>query len=792
LASEAPKMKATLGLTGLTVNAMALIAPGAFLWLTYTEQAAYGAPMAGSDIWFGIVAALLLCFATAVSYAELSKLYPGAGSSYFFAEQAYLGKSHSAKFARLAKFIIGWASHLYYWVYPGFMVGVTALLVAYMAGDLMSNTFSSAVASPVLMILVCFVFAIGVGYIAYRGANASTGVNLVVNIVQISALLIFAVIAIAYRVNHADGSNGWTLDPDGNATKYALTTFAVGADGNAGTFKAESDGTVNQYVTEVDKDGNSKKDDAGNYIFKKDKGALIPALTYKVETDEKGDPKSDEKGNWIFVKKDGKLVPADTYKVEVDDKGNPKKDDDGNYIFVKQDGKYIPDEKGQNLRSDQQNPDDGPQSFPDEKGVYVVDSTSGTGKPLAITDADKPKEKAETNYYLAVNDKGQPIPSDEAHAPPLLKLDYKPAVLEPDPYHPKQTKTRQWHTDAADVITPHGIGFIFIQACIAILILVGFESVTSMGEEAKNPKKHIPWAVLLSLAIQGGICYLIEYFAAGYFLNPGYPLTTAAGATAPIGDMMKLTGAWMFGSAVGGEWFMRIEALTVFLALIGTTLACLNTGARVTYAMGRDDEVPSHFGMLHGKNLTPHRAIWTLVVLSIFIGIVTVLFYQCGASALASNDAVMDSPLVKGNVWYPSFLLFKSTGAGAWIPSSLVAVALVSNFGTFLLYMLTCWIAIVAFREHHTFNGIKHMVIPVFGMLANLACMLCYLLGPIPGIGVTGMKWQEPYTALLIAALWGLYGWFYFTSSSKTKGKPILLTSSPTAGTGKEAAYTTN
>jgi hypothetical protein len=29
----------TLGLTGLTVNAMALIAPGAFLWLTYEEQA---------------------------------------------------------------------------------------------------------------------------------------------------------------------------------------------------------------------------------------------------------------------------------------------------------------------------------------------------------------------------------------------------------------------------------------------------------------------------------------------------------------------------------------------------------------------------------------------------------------------------------------------------------------------------------------------------------------------------------------------------------------------------------
>src|SRR5215471_18417866 len=122
----------TLGLTGLTVNAMALIAPGAFLWLTYAQQALYGQPMAAIAMWFGILVALLLCFATAVSYAELSKLYPGAGSSYFFAEQAFLSKSKAYKFARIAKFTVGWASHLYYWIYPGCMVGVTAILSGYL------------------------------------------------------------------------------------------------------------------------------------------------------------------------------------------------------------------------------------------------------------------------------------------------------------------------------------------------------------------------------------------------------------------------------------------------------------------------------------------------------------------------------------------------------------------------------------------------------------------------------------------------------------------------------------
>ena len=45
--------------------------------------------------------------------------------------------------------------------------------------------------------------------------------------------------------------------------------------------------------------------------------------------------------------------------------------------------------------------------------------------------------------------------------------------------------------------------------------------------------------------------------------------------------------------------------------------------------------------------------------------------------------------------------------------------------------MTTCIVAIVAFREHHRFNGFKHMFIPVFGLLANFGCMLFYLVGPI-------------------------------------------------------------
>src|SRR5579862_5008764 len=135
-------MKKTLGLTGVTVNAMALIAPGAFLWITYQVQVAGTTPGGDStalDMWPGIVFALILAFLTALSYSELARVYPeaGTGSCYYFAEKAFVDKEEVKhhRWARIAKLVTGWAAHLFYWVYPGVMVAFMATLVAYILGQ---------------------------------------------------------------------------------------------------------------------------------------------------------------------------------------------------------------------------------------------------------------------------------------------------------------------------------------------------------------------------------------------------------------------------------------------------------------------------------------------------------------------------------------------------------------------------------------------------------------------------------------------------------------------------------
>jgi APA family basic amino acid/polyamine antiporter len=592
---KAPQMQATLGLTGLTSNAMALIAPGAFLWLTFVLQAGTGVagqPSTAPAMWLGIFAALLLCLATAVAYAEISKLYPGTGSSYYYAEQAMLSHDAGFKYARISKFIVGWGSHLYYWVYPGVMVGVTGVFVGYVVGFLYPNFMNGSNPGPVFMALVAIVFSFFVAWIAAKGAGASTAVNIGINVVQISALIVFSVLALGYRANHPTGAPAFNYD-----------------------------------------------------------GQTLATYTFQFATNPK----------------DGSIIR--------DSSGNP------------------------------------------------LPQLDASGKPVPFT-IDYPTTDSSGNFLT--------------------------------------------HPNAASVIGPHKISYVFIQATVAILILVGFESVTSMGGEAKNPTKHIPIAVIASLLIQGLFCYLFEYFCANYFLNSGYTMQSAVTSAAPIGDMMIIVGDQLLGQG-HGKYFMEAEAFTVFLALIGTTLACMNTGARVTYAMGKDDEAPEHFGILHAKSLSPRRAIWTLAVISAVIGVIGVSIYfgDAGAPSDASIAALPH------NIF--SSFGYTTHDKMAALPNSMIAVTLTSNFGTFILYALSCFLCIVAYQKRPDRSILRHVLIPGFGLLANLTCMAFYLIGPIFSLGTL----KEPLLALGISALWGIYGAVYFIRSSKAKGKPALLAARP-------------
>ncbi len=194
-------LKPTLGLIGVTINAMALIAPGAFLWTTYQVQAPRSSAL---NMWSSIAIATMIALLTASCFATMSKAYPnaGAGSSYFYAEVAILSKEEHKhfRFARVVKFLTGWSSHLYYWVYPGVMVAFMGTLIVYI-GQLFNPNFAS---DPFSQIALCAVFAVLVGFIALMGVTGSTLVNIIINIVQIVSLVILSIMFIAFRLGHPE------------------------------------------------------------------------------------------------------------------------------------------------------------------------------------------------------------------------------------------------------------------------------------------------------------------------------------------------------------------------------------------------------------------------------------------------------------------------------------------------------------------------------------------------------------------------------------------------------------
>src|ERR1700674_3937626 len=140
------EMKRSLTLTGITVNAMALIAPGAFLWTTFQIQASQKGGSTASDMWTGLLFALVLALLTAYSYSELARIFPdaGTGSSYYFAEAAMLNKEKEEhqRLARVSKLSVGWISHLYYWLYPAIMVGFMGILFGYIYGAVAHHTLT--------------------------------------------------------------------------------------------------------------------------------------------------------------------------------------------------------------------------------------------------------------------------------------------------------------------------------------------------------------------------------------------------------------------------------------------------------------------------------------------------------------------------------------------------------------------------------------------------------------------------------------------------------------------------
>ena len=254
-----------------------------------------------------------------------------------------------------------------------------------------------------------------------------------------------------------------------------------------------------------------------------------------------------------------------------------------------------------------------------------------------------------------------------------------------------------------------GLSGVIAGSVYTILAFIGFEAAAPLAEEAKDPRRTIGRAVILS-CIGIGVFYVLTTYAADVYFGPGrFSEFPAFGGGNPWDALARA--AW------GAGWVL------IFLAIANSAIAnsnaSSNAATRTWFAMGRIRLLPAILGRTHPVYRSPHVAVFVQFV----IGVGVALWL----------GAQYNSP----------FLAFAILGT--IIGAVVIAIYMAVNLACLLFYA----------REHRSeFNVFLHGVIPILGILAFVPAFLV-------AIGVGGSVFdfisKLPYPFSVVGPVVGMW-----------------------------------
>ncbi len=279
-------------------------------------------------------------------------------------------------------------------------------------------------------------------------------------------------------------------------------------------------------------------------------------------------------------------------------------------------------------------------------------------------------------------------------------------------------------------LTVHGLSFhtILLAAPLIIFAAAGFELSSVLGEEARQPHRTIPMAMIGSIVIVGIFLVFCSYVLVLAFQGTRLSVTASTDA---------LSGA---ASIAGVSWYGYVVDSGVIVSMFAVLIAVYNSCGRLLYTLAREGLVPRVFGRSHPRHSTPSAAVLftglvNMVALIIVVGIGASVVNAFGDLATLSGYGINVMYLISAVAVVICFGFRRSESKSPLIVSAAVIAAVVlayvlyTSFHPFPSFPLRVYLLI--------FCGMMLVAAAVYLWLRSRAPEVLARTGSLAGAGGT-------------------------------------------------------
>jgi amino acid transporter len=189
---------------------------------------------------------------------------------------------------------------------------------------------------------------------------------------------------------------------------------------------------------------------------------------------------------------------------------------------------------------------------------------------------------------------------------------------------------------------------IFAGTSVAVLTYIGFDAISTLSEEAENPRRNVLLATVLVCLFTGILSGLEVYAAQLVWGSKPFPADQVESAFA------------MVSRQVGGFLMFQVMNFTLLIANMGTAIASQLAAGRLLYGMGQGNAIPKKFfGVIEPRHRVPRNGIIMIGVFAL-VGAATMEYFS---SALGGGAYAVGAQALN----FGAFIAFMGVNAAAFV-----------------------------------------------------------------------------------------------------------------------------